>query len=342
MAPKFRGNSDDWLDDEAKKSSRQRSQNKQKKPQAKAVGLPPEEANATVAEVFPNQCRVWLDEGEARLLCAYRRAGVVGKSTEDIRERTPVTVGDRVKVSQTGGVTGVIEGICSRLNSLSRPAPGKVETKLYHVLAANIQTVVIVASTDLPAFSPGLIDRFLIAAQMENITPIICITKIDLRDTSSSPAWKVYQDLGYSVFEISSKKGIRIEEFSQEIEGKTVVFCGHSGVGKTSLLRALLKSDIGKVGEVNEVTGKGRHTTTGAVLLGGPKNSRWIDTPGVKEFGLPHVDPDQLAQYFPEFHGLACGQSLCSHLNEEGCLAKSFARYSSYRRILESLLAGEN
>lgn len=337
MAPKFRGDSDDWLDSDESGKKGQGLRPK-KKIQARSVALPPEEANATVIEVYPNQCRVRLDSG-ADFLCSYRRAGVVSKSKTDARERTPVAVGDRVRVSGSPNSQGVVEGICQRTNALSRPAPGRDGEKIQHVLAANIDLLVIVASAVDPIFSPGLVDRFLVSAQSENISVLICVTKIDLKPSAS---WEIYTKLGYSLVEVSSMTKAGIPELSKLLQGKMVVFCGQSGVGKTSLLRALLGTEIGRVGSVNEMTGKGRHTTTAAVLLEGPNQSKWVDTPGIRSFGLHKIQPEDLKNYFPEMENLSCSMEGCFHQDEENCAAVHLDRYPSYRRILESLIEGEN
>ncbi len=342
MSPKFRGNSDDWLDDEDSSHARSLSTRPKKEIIARALDLPPSEANAIVAEVFPNQCRIKLDLDQSDLLCNYRRAGVVSKSKENTRERTPVAVGDRVLVSTSGESNGVIEGVCVRKNCLSRPAPGRDGTKIQHVLAVNIDVLVIVASIQEPVFTTGLIDRFLVAAEAEGIESYICMTKSDLLDSMARRPWDIYQKLGYRVFEVSSKRSLGLSSLLEQIKEKTAVFCGQSGVGKTSLLRGLLGFNVGRVAEVNPQTGKGRHTTTGAILLEGPSASRWIDTPGVKEFGLSQNSPQTLASCFREFRDLHCPQEGCLHLNEPGCCAKSLERYPSYLRILNSLLAGEN
>ncbi len=347
MSPKFRGNGNDYLDDEDAGMGRSPARRKKKVPEARSLGLSSQEANAIVAEVFPNQCRVILDSNQSSLLCSYRRAGVVSKvkAEGEIRERSPVAVGDRVLVKSTGSSTGVIEGVCVRRNCLSRPAPGRDGVKIHHVIAANVDFVLVVASVQEPEFSSGVVDRFLIAAEAEGIAPLLCITKLDLLGQGDSPAkgtpWSVYPQLGYGLFEVSPKEAVGLESLLKVIQDKTVVFCGHSGVGKTSLLRRLLGSDIGRVGQVNEQTGKGRHTTTGAVLLGGPGISKWIDTPGIRAFGLAKIAPHELSQNFPEFRNLACPQVGCLHVEELGCLAQSFTRYSAYRRILESILAGD-
>ncbi len=339
MAPKYRGDSDDWLDSESTSQSKKGSIRVKKANSARSLDLPLDQSNAVVAEVFPNQCRVKLDLGEVDLLCSYRRAEVVGKAKRDHRERTPVAVGDRVLVQQSSPTTGVVEGICARKNRLSRPAPGRESGEFHHVLAANIDLLVIAASTQEPEFSSGLIDRFLIAAEMEKIPIIICITKIDLMTVQAAKPWKIYTDLGYEVVEVSTKQEGKLSALPHFIEGKTTVFCGQSGVGKTSLLRALLKSEVGRVGKVNEITGKGRHTTTGAVLLPGPFSSKWIDTPGVKEFGLLNLLPEDLASLFPEFKDLQCSSRYCRHIEEGNCNARELARYPSYRRIYDSLSA---
>src|SRR4051794_34756837 len=129
MAPKFRGGSDDWMDDERASSGAKGGPKPKKNASAKATYLAPEQANAVVSEVFPNQCRVKPDEAAPGLpqefLCSYRRAGVVGQANSEIRERTPVAVGDRVLVSRSSPDSGVVEGVCERRNRLMRPAPGR-------------------------------------------------------------------------------------------------------------------------------------------------------------------------------------------------------------------------
>jgi ribosome biogenesis GTPase / thiamine phosphate phosphatase len=347
MSPKFKGGSDDWLDSEEENANAARGSGsragqafKTARPDRAKI-LAASEANAVVAEVFPNQCRVRLDGEEINLLCSYRRANVIKEGAE-IRERSPVAVGDRVKVERIGSQNGIVAGVCERRNHLSRPAPGRENVRFQHVIAANVDALVIVASAVEPDFSPGLVDRYLVAASFAGIEPILCLTKVDLLGAAESRPSDLHRSLEYPVFELSSKSGAGVDALRKTIEGRTVVFCGLSGVGKTSLLRELLASDFGRVGEVSTATGKGRHTTTGAILLGGPSGSQWIDTPGIREFGLSEIPPARLAECFPEFQGLGCAVSACLHQDEEGCLARAFARHASYRRILESLLAGEN
>ncbi len=340
MAPKFKGDSDDWLDNE-QLGGKGRKRPK-KVVQARGLDLPWSQANATVEEVFPNQCRVRWDEDHASLLCSYRWAEVINKSKTQVRERTPVCVGDRVLVERSDDQFGVLTGICSRKNSLVRPAPGRDGQKHYHALAANLDLLVIVASVQEPEFSPGLVDRFLIAAELQQIPILICTSKTDLwKDETKERVWEQYSQFGYEVVGASSKAKSGVDELLRKVEGKTVAFCGHSGVGKTSLLRVLLNQEVGRVAQVNSLTGKGRHTTTGAVLLDGPQDSRWIDTPGVREFGLLQLQPEDLADHFPEFRDLHCRLTGCMHASELQCNATGLFRYSSYLRIFNSLKAGE-
>jgi ribosome biogenesis GTPase / thiamine phosphate phosphatase len=361
MAPKFRGNSEDWMDDHRSSKNKRADGARKKMAKARQMDLLPEQANATVAEVFPKQCRVKLDgslgseSSTGTLLCSYRRAQVIGEvRDEEFKQRAPVAVGDRVLVEPTGGQTGVLTGVTSRKNTLFRIAPGQLEKKFVHVLAANIDLVLIVASVAEPEFSPGLIDRFLVAAELEGIEPVIAVTKTDLLVSPQSSVqahtqggaldqtpWRNYAHIGYTVLELSIRAQEGLDDLFKKIQGKTVVFCGQSGVGKTSLLNTILGQPRGKVGAVSEATGKGRHTTTSAVLLDGPAGSQWIDTPGVREFGLLKVQARDLGKAFPEFTRLPCTQSGCEHFAEEQCDARSEYRYPSYLRIYQSLKEGE-
>ncbi len=330
MSPKFKGSDDDWLDDE--NASRRKKNVVSKKGKAKGEFLDPTVANATVAEVFPNQCAVILDESHQRMACTYRKAKLPQLEQKD---RAPVAVGDRVVVEKISNTDGVIDGVCKRQNELVRPSP---ERATRHVLVANVDVLAIVAACTEPPFSPGLVDRFLIAALAQKIETVICVTKMDLWPGGEKP-WQLYQDLGFQVVELSVETDLGIDRLNSLIQGRLTTFCGHSGVGKTSLLNQLLGKEVGRTGDVSQSTGKGQHTTTGAYLIA---DSKRIDTPGIRAFGLTGIDPDELKDAFPEFRALACHQRGCFHRDEEDCEAQSLPRYPSYRRILESLLAGEN
>ncbi len=201
MAPKFRGGSEDWLD-EADRTQEKAKTRPKKGNVARSTDLQIEDTNAGVVEVFPNQCRVQMDD-HSFLLCHYRRAEVVSKGQDGVRERTPVAVGDRVWVNSVSPSEGRVEGIAVRKNRISRPAPGRDGKKWQHVIAANIDLLVIVASAQEPPFSPGLVDRFSIGALVEKIPVLLCVAKTDLVGPTDPRPWQAYREIGYSLVETS-------------------------------------------------------------------------------------------------------------------------------------------
>jgi ribosome biogenesis GTPase len=282
-------------------------------------------STGVISEVFPKMANVILDEDPSKkILCSYRRGQIVDRDAE-WRERSPVAPGDKVTVHLFGSKDGVIEEVAPRRNFISRKAPGR-EGKIMHTIAANIDFVVITSSLHQPDFSPGLIDRFLIATTAAQITPLIVINKMDLYSPGERP-WKLYEDLGYRCFPVSSSTGEGLEQLKATLRGKTSVFCGHSGVGKTSLLSRIFGDSVGKTGEVSGATGKGKHTTTVSKLIPAEGDTRFIDTPGIKEFGLLNVEPRELIQYFPEMYELQLKHEKYDHL----------PRFESYLRIKAAL-----
>jgi len=295
--------------------------------------------NGTVMEVHPKLCRVLLDDPNTQpLLCSYRRAKVYTRGKQELKERSPVVVGDRVEVKVLGSKDGVIEGIEPRKNELYRHAPGK-EGAVIHVLAANVDLLVIVTSVKDPDFNVGIVDRFLIAALQNQIPSMIVTNKVDLIEGRTG-LWDVYRSLSMKTVGVSVKTGEGIEELKESIRNKLTVFCGHSGVGKTSILRNILNQDIGKIGAV-DVRGKGKHTTSSAVLYSSLVNNervKVIDTPGIREFSFFDIEIIELKKYFPEFEKYQCADYECIHdLNSENCGVKETPRYQSYLKILETL-----
>ncbi len=303
-----------------------------KKPAAKiARELGSQEGNATVTAIFPNQASARLDADARIVLCNYRMSTLVVDTLK--RERSPVCVGDRVRVE-----AGVIVGRCARRNRLVRSTPNPRDP-LLHVLAANLDFLVIVAAAREPEFSCGIIDRFLVAASAQRIEQVLVINKTDLRQPDESRPWSHYPDAGVTVIETSAHDGSGVDRLLTLLSGKTAAFCGHSWVGKTSLLRQLLAdNDYGRVAAISAMSGKGRHTTSGAVLLAGPGASSLIDTPGVMNFGLIDIAADGLLVHFPELHKAAAGCAAdCLHDAEPDCALRALPRYGSYRAILSSL-----
>ena len=223
MAPKFRGDSDDWLDDENARAGHSSAPKKAKAGVApRATELPPERANAVVTEVFPNQCRVLLDGDHVPLACNYRRAGIIGRPNVNAKERSPVAVGDRVLVHVQNPGSGIVEGMCKRRNQIARKAPGREETPLLHILAANVDLVVIVSSVVKPVFSPEIVDRFLKGAENGGIEPLLCITKTDLMGEAAPHPWLAYREKGIEVREISVRTGLGIEDLKRDLLEKAV------------------------------------------------------------------------------------------------------------------------
>lgn len=219
------------------------------------------------------------------------------------------------------------------------------------VIAANINQVLIVTSCK-PAFNPGLIDRYLVAIEMLNITPVILLNKTDLLSDEMNNEIEHhlsnYRAIGYTVIYTSCKKAHGYDQLMQQLQNKTSIFVGQSGTGKSSLINALLPETDARVNEISEATGKGKHTTTTAWLYHLPNQKGMIiDSPGVREFGLWEIKPEQLSQGYREIYhfGAKCRFRNCLHKNEPGCgvLAHvkkgeiSSNRYESYLRVLSTL-----
>jgi ribosome biogenesis GTPase / thiamine phosphate phosphatase len=277
-----------------------------------------------VAEAGPGFCDV-QSAGE-RIRCRY--AG-------------DVVVGDQVLFSPD---RRRIENVLPRRTTLSRADPHN--PRLERVIAANVDVVVNVVSLKRPPLRPGLIDRYLIAIGKSGAEPLICVNKIDLlAGPDELDPLRPYQDIGIQVIFCSAVTGVGLESLSEALAGRSCVFAGHSGVGKSSLLNALdpqLEITTGSVSGANE---KGRHTTTSSTLYHLPSGAIVIDTPGIREFGLWDVTPDDLRRYYKEFDAYQCAFSDCTHTHEPDCSVKqalasgaiSIARYESYARILASL-----
>jgi ribosome biogenesis GTPase len=325
MSPKFSGDDED----EEQPTARHKASKKPIQSQAKTLSL--KEGNGLVTEIFPNQSAVRLDGASQAVLCAYRMSTLAFGFSQ--RERSPVCVGDRVRVE-----AGVIVGRCERKNRLVRSAPN-VHNPLLHVLASNLDCLVIVSSAREPEFSGGIIDRFLVAALSQKIEPILCVNKMDLIGSKDARPWSHYLAIGVPVMEISAENGQGTEKILDIARGKIVAFCGHSGVGKTSLLRRLLHDEnYGKIGFISQASGKGRHTTTGASMILDAHGSYFIDTPGVMNFGLIDIASEDLLSHFPELYIAAAKCAIdCAHADEPHCSLRDLPRYKSYRSILGSL-----
>jgi ribosome biogenesis GTPase len=241
-----------------------------------------------------------------------------------IDERNIVVTGDRVWIRPATSQEGVIERVEPRHGLLTRSVRGKE-----HIIAANVDQVVIVASLAEPVLKPHLVDRYLVSAEKGHLRPIICFNKADLVDLVNYQ-WLIgmYSQLGIPVIPTSARTGMGIDRLRQLLKDRQTVFAGQSGVGKSSLLNAIQPGLQLKVREVSEATQKGRHTTTTAELIGLDFGAWVVDTPGIRQFALWEIALEELDGYFPEFRPFVahCQFPGCSHTHEAGCAVKEAVR----------------
>ena len=202
-----------------------------------------------------------------------------------------------------------------------------------------------------PRTSQGFIDRFLVACEMYHVPAIVVFNKTDLYKEKEWVQYErlktIYETIGYNVFPISIKKGEGIEEVKAELQNKVTLISGHSGVGKSTFINAIMPGTKIRTQDVSGWSGKGQHTTTFAEMYDLPTGGKIIDTPGMREFGLVDVEKEELSGYFPEMRQRLndCQFNNCQHINEPGCAIKDAViegeidedRYVSYVNILESL-----
>ncbi len=275
------------------------------------------------------------------------------------KQTNPVAVGDEVEYELQEDRTGVISEVCDRRNYIVRKATKL--SKQTHVIASNLDRLCIVATLGFPRTSTGFIDRLLVTAEAYHIPACIIFNKSDLYDDSlweiHNKLKNIYQAAGYPVLAVSALKGDGIEAVRQMIAGQTVLFSGHSGVGKSALLGAIAPGLDLRVGEVSEWSLKGKHTTTFAemfpILLPGTTDGQptfLIDTPGIKEFGMVDFSPEELSHFFPEMRRVLhdCHFANCTHRHEPHCAVKqavdegliSTERYNNYLGIYDQIENG--
>jgi ribosome biogenesis GTPase len=289
-----------------------------------------------VVSVHGLRSKVYGDDGQM-YVCTVRQL-LKSLSTE---QRNVVATGDRVGFCPDGSGGGVIERIEPRYGMLSRTSRNR-----RHVIATNVDFLLIVTSCGQPGLKPALIDRYLLTAQQYSIRPIICFNKADLIDPAElQPIAGVYAQLGYLTLFTSVETGQNIDYLRALLINKQTALAGQSGVGKSSLLNAVEPKLGLRVGAVSQENQKGKHTTTNATLIPLVGGGAVIDTPGIRQFQLWDITAGEVAALMPDIRPYVshCRYPDCLHINEDDCAVKEAVadaridarRYDAYCHLLE-------
>lgn len=265
-----------------------------------------------------------------------------------IRTTNPLAVGDSVVFKQVheSSKEGLIIQLHERKNYIIRKATKL--SKESHIIAANIDQAIVMATLSSPETYSLFIDRFLVTAEAYNIPAVILFNKIDLYDTQDIKRLKelksIYEPIGYTFLSMSVKTGENLDQVSELLQNKQTVISGNSGVGKSTFINTLIPELNLKTTEVSELHKTGKHTTTFAERHELPAGGAIIDTPGIKGFGLVDMDKEEIYHFFPEIFEASheCKFHNCLHTHEPGCCVKerveegkiSRQRYENYRSIL--------
>lgn len=266
-----------------------------------------------------------------------------------IRTTNPVAVGDRVTVMESADDADYITAISPRRNYIIRRASNL--SKESHILASNLDCAALVATLRDPQTPTTFIDRFLATAEAYSVPAMLILNKTDLWDDDDKELGglvaNLYRSIGYPVHEVSAHTGDGVPELLEVLRGKTTLLAGNSGVGKSSLINALVPGADLKTGKISDIHHTGMHTTTFSEMISIPGGGDIIDIPGVKGFGTIDFQPDEVSHFFPEIFRTAsgCRYSDCKHTGEPGCAVVpaveqsliSQSRYASYLSILEEL-----
>lgn len=263
-----------------------------------------------------------------------------------IQTTNPIAVGDQVNFElEPNSGNGVIDKLHDRKNYIIRKSINL--SKQAQIIAANMDQAFLVVTLASPRTSLGFIDRFLATAEAYGIPAVLIFNKLDLFNEAGLEFLEdykaIYENIGYPCYTVSALEGTNIHIIEDLLKDKTTLFSGHSGVGKSSLINALMPELDIKTGEVSEASDKGQHTTTFAEMHELPFGGYLIDTPGIRELGIFDIRPEELGHYFVEMRALLnqCKFHNCRHVNEPGCAVIKaveagdieLSRYESYLSI---------
>ena len=264
-----------------------------------------------------------------------------------IRSTNPVAVGDRVGIVRNQEGTAFINEIDDRRNYIIRKSPNL--SKQSHIIAANVDQAVLIATVNFPVTSTTFIDRFLASAEAYRIPVVLVLNKTDLMDEDDLRLQEMmatlYENIGYTCLQVSAETGMGLDQPKALLKDKISVFSGNSGVGKSTLLNRLIPGLSLRTAEISEAHKMGMHTTTFSEMIRLPEGGWVIDTPGIKGFGTFDMEPGEISGYFREiFHfSKDCKYGNCTHTHEPGCAVLkavedhyiAASRYNSYVSMLD-------
>ncbi|MCU4155876.1 ribosome small subunit-dependent GTPase A [Carboxylicivirga sp. A043] len=300
-----------------------------------------EQKNGLVIKSTGSRYTVLSDDGTT-IVCQIR-----GKiRLKGIKSTNPVSVGDRVVYDDDGMGEGVISAIQERKNYIIRKATNL--SKESHIIAANVDQAVLIVTINYPMTSRVFVDRFIAASEAYSIPVTIIFNKTDRYDAKHLDILKewrtLYESIGYKTLAVSAKKQENLSEVEALLKDKISVLSGHSGVGKSTLINRIEPALNLKTAEISAIHQSGKHTTTFAEMHPLSFGGYIIDTPGIRGFGLIHIEKEELYHYFKEIFEFAkdCRFNNCTHYSEPGCSVKAavengdiaYSRYESYLSIL--------
>lgn len=266
-----------------------------------------------------------------------------------IRTTNPVAVGDRVSVSKAADDADYITAVLPRRNYIIRRASNL--SKESHILAANLDMAALVMSLRDPVTPTTFVDRFLATAEAYSVPAMLILNKSDIWDEDDRELAEglkiLYEGIGYDVMEVSSVTGAGVEVLADRLRNKTTLLLGNSGVGKSSLINAMVPDANLKTGKISDIHHQGMHTTTFSEMVDLPGGGELIDVPGIRGFGTIDFDPIEVSHFFPEIFRIStdCKYGDCKHVGEPGCAVRravenhyiSESRFASYLSILDEI-----